>query len=188
MRIKVYLTGLIVAVMALSSPIAFADNGGNFAGGGDANKGEHAWHHQGKHHLMARVLNLTEDQQKQLNGIKKKQREDMKSAFEQIKSNRAAFTEEITKAAPDMNKVNELQAQLKTIQAQMADNHLNNILAVKKIMTPEQFAGFMALKKAKKMMEHEHHKFCPKCGMHKMGGEPKDGDNKGHEQRPEDKE
>ncbi len=183
MRTKAKLTGLMVAAMVLSSSIVYADNGGNFAAGTDSFKGWQECHH-GKHHLMARVLNLTEDQQKQLKAIKQKQRDTMKSTFEAIKTNREAFNEEIVKATPDMNKINDLQNQLKTIQAQMADNQLNSVLEMKKIMTPEQFAGFMALKKERKLMKQEHKKFGPPCAWGKHGEEHKDWGNKGDKGHP----
>ena len=155
---------LLIAAMALSSSIVYADNGGNFVGGSDSFKGGHECQLR-KHHLMSRVLNLTEDQQKQFKEIKKKQRETMKNAFEQIKSNREALNAEIVKAAPDMNKINDLQAQFKTIQSQMADNRLNSLLEIKKIMTPEQFAGYMALEKERKLMAR-HHKFGKEWAGH----------------------
>jgi len=183
MKTKTNLTGLMIAAMVLSSSIVYADNGGNFSTGSDSFKGGQECHH-GKHHVMARVLNLTEDQQKQLKAIKQKQRETMKSTFEAIKSNREAFNAEIVKAAPDMNKINELQNQLKTIQSQMADNQLNSVLEIKKIMTPEQFAGFMTLKKEGKLMKQEHKKFGWKCAWGKHGGEHKDWGNKGDKGHP----
>jgi len=170
MKAKMRIAGLVVALMALSVGMVYADNGGNFAGGGDFFKGGHEWH-PGKHHLMARVLNLTEDQQKQLKSIKQKEMGAMKSVFEQIKANREELNAEIVKATPDMNKVNNIQTQMKTLQSQMVDNHLNSILEIKKIMTPEQFIGYMALKKERKimkrMMGHD------KCG-HKRGGDKSD--------------
>ncbi len=80
----------MVALMALSAPMVYADNGG-----GD-------WHHGQKDQMMAKVLNLTDDQQKQLKDSRQKQKDAMKSIFEQIQSNREAFDAEIVKAAPDM--------------------------------------------------------------------------------------
>ena len=77
----------------------------------------------------------------------------MKSVFEQIKSNREEFSAEITKPAVDMNKINDIQTKFKAVQAQMADNQLNMVLEIKKIMTPEQFAGYMVLEKERRMMK-----------------------------------
>jgi len=185
MKTKIYLTGLMIAVMALSSSIVYADNGGNFEGNGDFSKGGHEWHH-GKHHMMVRVLNLTEDQQKQLKAIKQKQMETMKSIFKQMKSIREAFSAEIVKATPDMAKINDLQSQLKTVQSQMADNHLNSLLEIKKIMTPEQFAGFMTLKKEKELKGHQRHQFGHKGAWGKQGEEHKDWGNKGDKDQDND--
>ena len=177
MVIKTKIAGLAVVLMALSAPTVWADNGGNFVGGGDSSHkvcdlhhGK-AWHHGQNHHMMSKVLNLTEDQQKQLKDIKQKQRETMKGFFEQIKSNREELNAEIIKATPDMSKVNNIQAQMKTLQSQMVDNHLNSILEIKKIMTPEQFAGYMTLKKERKLMKHMmgHGKFGHKGEFGKDG-------------------
>ena len=162
------MAGLVVALMALSVPMVYAENGG---GDKDAWHQGGQWHHgQGDHHMMAKILNLSEVQAKQLKDIRQKQKETMKSVFEQMKAKGLVFDTEIVKAAPDMAKIKDIQAQLKAIQSQMVDNHLNSILEIKKIMTPEQFAGYMALEKAERMMMHDDHgKFGPKEGMGKMG-------------------
>jgi Spy/CpxP family protein refolding chaperone len=172
---KTKIAGLILATAAvLASPMfVYADNGG---GDKDSWHQDGGWHHGKDGHMMAKVLGLTEDQVKQLKDIHQKQKEAMKSVFEQIKSNREAFNAEIVKAAPDMNKVNDLQAQFKTIQGQMLDNHLNSLLEVKKVMTPEQFAGFMALKKERELKMHHGRK----DGHNHWADKGKDGD-KGHE-------
>jgi len=177
MSVKTKITGLVVVLMAFSVPIVYADNGGT----PEASHHDGDWHHKAQDmHMMAKILNLSEDQVKQLKDAKKKQRETMKSVFEQMKSNREAFNAEIVKASADMSKINDLQAQLKTIQGQMVDNHLNSILDIKKILTPEQFAGYMALEKARKMMMHQHMhgQFGHKDGDHKdWGTKHKDEDN-----------
>ncbi len=164
MLAKTKIAGLIMALMALSAPMVWADSG--VAAGPSHKEGE--WHHGQKDHMMAQVLNLSEDQEKQLKDNRQKQKEAMKSIFEQMKSNRKAFDTEIVKAAPDMTKINDIQAQFKTIQSQMADNHLSSILEIKKILTPEQFAGYMALEKEEKLMRHEDNdKFGHKDGVGK---------------------
>jgi Spy/CpxP family protein refolding chaperone len=150
---KITIAGLMMAFMALSAPMVYANEEGG-------------WHHDKDR--MAKVLNLTDDQKKQFDDIRKKQKEAMKGVFDQIKANREAFDTEISKAAPDMNKINDLQSQLKTVQGQMVDNHLNLILETKKILTPEQYAGYMALERAERL-EHRHHGFG-KDGMHKKDG------------------
>ena len=85
--------------------------------------------------------------------VHQKQKEAMKTVFEQMKTNRDAFDAEIAKATPDMAKINDIQTQFKTIQAQMIDSHLSSLLDIKKIMTPEQFAGYMALEREELMID-----------------------------------
>ncbi len=143
MLTKTKIAGLIVALMALTAPMVYADNGDR--------------HHGQMEHMMTQVLNLSDDQVKQLKDNHQKQKDAMKSIFEQMKSSREAFDAEIVKAAPDMNKINAIQTQIKTLQGQMADNHLNMLLEIKKIMTPEQFAGYMALKKERELMMRDGH-------------------------------
>ncbi|MDE2027188.1 MAG: periplasmic heavy metal sensor [Candidatus Omnitrophica bacterium] len=165
MTAKMKMAGLAVALMGLLSfSAAYADNGP--MGGGNMHKG---WHHEDKGKRLGEVLNLTESQDKQLQALHEQQRTQMKAVFEQMKANRQDFEAEIAKEKPDMNKINDLQTKLKSIQAQMVDDHLNGILAVKKILTPQQFAGYMALKKERqmKMMHRMHERF--EHGVNKGG-------------------
>ena len=101
-------------------------------------------------------LNLTEDQKKQLEANKKAQREGMKSSFEQMKALRQELKQELMKPELDMNKINSINTQLKGIQSQMADNRINSILEVRKILTPEQFSQFLS------KMEERHEKWMNK--------------------------
>jgi len=182
MSAKMKIAGLITGLMVLSMPLVYADQGP--ADQDAAQADHHDWHHGHDHDgmmMLKKVLNLSDDQVKQLKDLHKSDREAMKATFEQIKTNRASFEAEIAKAAPDMSKITDLQTQFKTIQGQMVDNRLNSLLAVKKVLTPEQFAGYMALMKEKKMeMMHKriHGKFEHKDGWNKDGHqEGKDQDN-----------
>jgi len=162
MLAKTKMLGLMLATAAvLTSPmLVWADNGDVKAD----------LYHGQRDQMMTKILNLSADQEKQLKDSCQKQKEAKKSIVEQMKSNREAFNAEIVKATPDMNKINDIQTQLKTIQSQMVDNHLNTFLEIKKILTPEQFAGYMALEKEEKLMRHEgHDKFDHKDGLGKDG-------------------
>lgn len=152
MRTKTQITGLLMAAaMLMALPVlAFAEGGA---------EGQGAEHEPGMRHghgeeMMAKILGLSEDQAKQFKDLHQKQKESMKASFEQMKTNREALETEIAKATPDMAKITDLQNQIKAIQGQIIDDHLNTILAVKKILTPEQFSGYMALKKEREMKMH----------------------------------
>ena len=98
-----------------------------------------------EHKKMCGELNLTDQQKKQLEENKSKNMELMKATFEKIKSSREALKAELMKPQLDMKKINDAQAQIKALQAQMTDNHLNSILEVRKILSREQFEKFISI-------------------------------------------
>lgn len=108
-------------------------------------------HHKGAG--LLKQLNLTEDQKKQLEANKEKRKEEMKTWFTQMKSQREALRQELMKKDLDMAKINGIQSQIKTLQNQMADNHLNSILEVRKILTPEQFSKFLSIMEQRPKMK-----------------------------------
>jgi len=173
---KIRIVGLLLTAMVLSGPMVYAESG---MGDKDSWNQEGGWHHGDKDHMIAKILNFSDDQVKQLKDIHQKQRDSMKASVEQIKSVRESLEAEIVKASPDMNKVSTIQAQLKTLLSQLVDDRLNSTLAVKKVLTPEQFAGYMALKKERKMIKHMmghmmgHEKFDQKGNFCKLGDEHK---------------
>jgi Spy/CpxP family protein refolding chaperone len=136
---------LVIALLALSAPVVYADNGngGNFENG---DSGHHGHYGEGK---FFHKLNLTDDQKKQMKDIWQKQREAKKTAFAQIKADREALTNELLQTTPDVNKINDLKSKLEVLGAQMLDNRINSDLAVKKILTAEQFAEYLEFQKAK---------------------------------------
>jgi Spy/CpxP family protein refolding chaperone len=147
MRItKAGITGILMsAVLVLSAPVVYADNGngGNFGDGHGDKQGSYM---KGK---FCHKLNLTDDQQKQLKDIWQKQRETMKATFKQIKANREALTNELLQTTPDVNKINDLKSKIKALGAQMLDSRINSDLEVKKILTAQQFAKYLEIQKAK---------------------------------------
>ena len=119
---------------------------------------EHSGYAHRKHERMGKKgeeiynqLNLTQDQKKQLEANKQKHRENMEAVFEKMKSYKEDFNHELMKSTLDMNKINEIHSQFKTVQSQMSDDRLNSILEVRKILTPEQFSKFLSL-----MDQHKH--------------------------------
>lgn len=98
-----------------------------------------------KHQKMWDQLNLTPEQKKQLEDNKAKNREGMKATFEKMESYRESLKAELMKPELDMNKINDIQSQIKLLESQMTDSRLNSILEVRKIMTREQFEKFIEL-------------------------------------------
>ena len=170
---------LMTSVLALSAPLVYADNanGGNVSGGQTAvsndqsssGQGDHEWGHghwgkHGDHQGGCFFKDLTDDQKKQLKDIWQKQKEAKKAAFEQIKANKDAITNELLQTTPDVNKINDLKSKLEALGAQMLDNRISSDLEVKKILTAEQFAHYLEFQKHKFARSHKgkgncsHHK------------------------------
>ena len=95
-------------------------------------------------------LNLSDKQKQAMEANKAAHRGKMKQNFEKMKALREEFNAELMKPKLNMGKINALQKQFKAFQAQLADDRLNSILEVRKILTPDQFAKFISLVK-----EHE---------------------------------
>jgi len=90
-------------------------------------------------------LNLTADQRTQLQQNKGAHRAQMKSFREQEKLLRQAFRQELMKPQLDMDKINALHTRIKALESQTADERLNSFLAVRKILTHQQFVEFTSL-------------------------------------------
>ena len=104
---------LMAALLVLSAPLVYADsgNGGNF---GDGGWGHHDQYGKGR---LFHKLHLTDDQMKQLKDICQKQMEAKKTAFEQIKADKEALTNELLQTIPDVNKINDLKSKMEALHA-----------------------------------------------------------------------
>ena len=118
--------------------------------------------HSGQHiQEIYSQLNLTDDQKKQLEANKKQHREKMESARQEVKTNKEALRGELMKLQLNMPKINAIHGRIKVLQSQMEDDKLSSILAVRAILTPEQFSKFGNLmhqhKKEEEASEHKEH-------------------------------
>ncbi len=92
-------------------------------------------------------LDLSPEQEKQLNIHRKRHREQGKEIHTSIRAKREAMKEELQKQALDMEKINKIHSEMKSMHSKKADHRLEGILEVRKILTTEQFVKFMELRK-----------------------------------------
>jgi len=71
----------------------------------------------------------------------------MANIRQQIRMNKEAMKAELMKDQLDMVKIHAIHQRIKLLQDQMEDGRLNSILAVRKILTSEQFVKFVTLMK-----------------------------------------
>jgi Spy/CpxP family protein refolding chaperone len=138
-KIKMVLCGCIGLYVFAMLSLAQAQN----APGGDSpsSKG-----HSGQR--IAEIysqLNLTDDQKRQVESNKQQHRARTESTRKQLRAEKEAFQVELMKPQMDMARINDIHRQIKVLQSQMEDDKLASILAVRSILTPEQFSKFISL-------------------------------------------
>jgi Spy/CpxP family protein refolding chaperone len=104
---------------------------------------------------IAKELNLTPEQEEGLKQNRITQNEQMKELRTALKEQMTKLKEELNKPEVNQAALKTIATELKSLHAQMVDQRLASILAVKKILTSEQFAKFqrMTMEKAEKRRE-----------------------------------
>ncbi|KPK97532.1 MAG: hypothetical protein AMJ95_08680 [Omnitrophica WOR_2 bacterium SM23_72] len=87
-------------------------------------------------------LNLSPEQQSRLEENRKAQRQEMKRLHDAVKEKNTKLREALKNPGVTREGVQPLTNELKSLQAQLIDSRINGILAVKEILTPEQFSRF----------------------------------------------
>jgi Spy/CpxP family protein refolding chaperone len=106
-------------------------------------KGEGRWGE--KQDRMAKELNLTQEQQSQLQENRKAQYEQRVGLYKAIKEKEMKLREALTNPAVTRGSVEGLANEIKSLQAQLIDARMNSIFTAKEVLTPEQFAKFQAM-------------------------------------------
>jgi Spy/CpxP family protein refolding chaperone len=150
------LTLAVAAVALLWSGTGYAEKGKS----DDKEKDGTKWAEkmEARREEFYKELGLNEEQKKALKENKDKHRKEKKELFESMHEKMKLMHEELGQENLDMTKINQIQDDLKAVQAKMIDQRLAHILEVRKILTPEQFKKF-----SEKMKDHK------KRGGHQWG-------------------
>ena len=103
------------------------------------------WHSGQRIQGIYSQLNLTDDQKKQLGANKQQHRAEMESIRQEMKIDREALRGALMQPQLDRPKINAIHNQIKVLQSRMEDDRLSSILAVRAILTPEQYSKFVNL-------------------------------------------
>lgn len=90
-------------------------------------------------------LNLNQEQQKRLEENRDVQRQKTVQLREAMKAKQAQLQEALKEPAANRASVEPLVNEIKSLQAQSIELRVDAILAVKKILTPQQFAKFQQI-------------------------------------------
>src|SRR5438067_216193 len=114
MNVKNWMSSCVLMSGLLAVPLAYANQPGHQRSD-DADYSQ-KWQEKKEEKIqkLYSQLNLTDDQKKQLEANKQKNRAARKEVFEKMKSSREALNQELMQPDLNMNKVNEIQSQLKS--------------------------------------------------------------------------
>ena len=128
-KTKLIIIGLAVVFLATST--VYAQMPGHRQKPADESRGR-----------MAKELNLTQEQQVKLEANRKAQRQEVNKLLTAIKEKQAKLAEELKKPGVTRAAIKPLENEIKSLQAKLIDSRINGILAVKQILSPEQFSKF----------------------------------------------
>ena len=103
---------------------------------------------------FTKTLNLTPEQQAQIKQQRGANKEKVMQLRQQLRAKRSELKEELDKPSVDMNKINSIVAETKTLMAEQLDLRVKGILAMKQVLTPEQFKKLHERREKNKPQEH----------------------------------
>ncbi|MCM8784022.1 MAG: periplasmic heavy metal sensor [Candidatus Omnitrophica bacterium] len=102
---------------------------------------------------LAKILNLTEEQQQKLEENSKKQREKTSELFKALKEEHRKLRKELERKDVRKEDIRPIVDNIKSLQAKLLEQKIEGIFAVKEILTPEQFTKFQEI--SQKRMKHK---------------------------------
>ncbi len=141
-RRAIFLVPASIMGVVLSASLVFSQPPGGPCETGDIRKERMAYRMQ----AMEERLGLSDAQKELLEAHREKQWEAAAELRTRLRETRNALKAELTKTELDDAKIDLLQDEVKSLQAQIVDSRLAGILEVRDILTPDQFSEFLALK------------------------------------------
>lgn len=136
-KIRIAAIGLAIIFLTVSEAAAWMPGGVKQGGGGAKDN-------------IFKELNLTPEQQQKLGENRKAQREKTAQLRQAVKEKREELRKGLESATVTRAAVEPLVGEIKSLVAQLIDNRLNGIFAVKEILTPEQFSQFNQIMEKRK--------------------------------------
>ena len=102
-------------------------------------------HAAGAKENVFKELNLTPEQQQKLEENRKLQRQEMTELHSAMQEKQKQLQQELSSPGVNMETIDPLVNEIKTLQARLIDRRIKGIFTVKSILTPEQFAKFQQM-------------------------------------------
>ncbi|MDP8298735.1 MAG: Spy/CpxP family protein refolding chaperone [Candidatus Tantalella remota] len=150
-KMKMMAACVVAASLALSAPAALSqpDRGPRYEEDGEGRKGGRG----GGFKETFNKLNLTPEQQEPMKVNREKNREQMKSTKDALRTERQVLRQELQNLETDKAAIDRTVLSMKELQGKMIDQRVEGFLAMKEILTPEQFQKLGERKDARKKGE-----------------------------------
>jgi len=106
-----------------------------YAAWGNPNQGPR---HGGRGDIM-KTLNLAPEQKAQIEKQRSASRQAWSELRDKLRTKRLELKQELEKPNIDRNRINTIIAEIKNLTGEQLELRVNNILAMKQVLTPEQF-------------------------------------------------
>jgi len=103
---------------------------------------------------FAEELQLTEEQQELIKQQRSQKRTEAKAIRDQLLAKNKQLREELEKPEVDTAKVNSLVAEINAIKGQQLQKHVDGVLTMKEVLTPEQHEKLKCKMDEKRQMMH----------------------------------
>jgi len=127
-HLSAYLAAMAVLSLVLTTSALAAGDNPNQAG-----------QHRGERKDISKTLNLTPEQKEQIQQQRSMNKQKWAELRDKMREKRLELKGELEKPDTDRNKINAIIAEIKTLTGEQLELRVNNILATKQILTPEQF-------------------------------------------------
>ena len=150
-KIKRSIVYLSAALMLLAASTSYAVP--DFKGPRREGKEEKV--HEKIYQDMTEKLDLSEEQKEQLNTHRGRQKARMKELKKELKTTHEALRKELKNCDSDESAIKSTVTRLKKVQAQLLDQKVDNFLAMREILTPEQFRKMNELREERRKQRLE---------------------------------
>jgi Spy/CpxP family protein refolding chaperone len=112
---------------------------------------------QGHSEIDESALGLNEEQRAQMKALREEGKAKMESVRAEMKAKRQALQAELDGPNPDRGKAESIAKEILVIEEQMTKDHIDRVLKVRSILTPEQYQRLRELREKKRSEMKEKH-------------------------------
>lgn len=135
------LVGIIAAMsLALLPAVPLSAGEGPQGGRGENSKfGQNRAGNEARFDAIAAKLGLSDEQKEKIKALRQSQRQQMEALMEKLRAKQQQMQAELNNAATTRESIAPFAAEIKNIHGQLVDLRINNIFAIKELLSAEQF-------------------------------------------------